>query len=92
MVAGLWDTLGRIGQIPARSKAGEFYQRGYDDAREGRGKSSDVINMKASADASSITPELAKVSFIMTDAYDEGYRDGMARAEMELRTKKNIRF
>lgn len=65
---------------------------GYRDALQGRGKSPDYIKMKASADSPRITEEMRRCSYILIDAYQEGYKDGLEVKEMELRTQRNVRF
>ncbi|MEM5542642.1 hypothetical protein WNY61_07810 [Sulfitobacter sp. AS92] len=63
----------------------EAYQIGFDNARAGNAKETKVMRLKG-YQKNSDRPELLKyINSNFTDAYDEGYRDGLMQEELEAR-------
>ncbi len=90
-MAGFWDFTGRVTQLAVTAQAGDMYKQGFNDARAGTGKSQDVVKNKIRCEREK-NLEWKRAYQILITSYEDGYRDGLEREQMELNTKKSIRF
>ncbi|QRF67264.1 hypothetical protein [Ponticoccus alexandrii] len=90
-MASIWDITSGLGKIAARKAAGDYYQQGFNDARAGKGKSPKHIE-NVSMRAAYPDTKNGQVYDILIDAYEQGYRDGIEREEMEVRRDQWRRY
>ena len=71
-----------------RLKSGDYYQKGYDDARAGRAKDRQIIMLKSYRNIPGRDEGMNEFNDALVLSYEDGYRDGMAREEIEARREQ----
>lgn len=85
---GLGKIIGRVAATVGRMKSGDYYKMGFDDARAGRGKDRQIIMLKSYRNIPGRDEGMNQFNDALVGAYEDGYRDGMAREEIEARREQ----